>query len=261
MKKFAKAIGLAATSLSLAACLACAPTDKPEDSDCVITFSAGQGAFVDGKTSVDVKPNGNGNVTMTSAPRRDGYAFDGWYDGGDGYLYYYYEEVGVRMKGNTSRHTFYGDDGFTNNIHMKLSFKETFDDIDDGYTQDELKEWTDEDKRDERKARTLGGMEKIDVKSPLYINLIDKGAPTDSGSTLMRYRQNLIDLSASRDLTASAFNAYKDKFKAKYGDIPASAIYSNRVAFDDSNTGNVLYSTYIATKLKTLNDNIDNYNP
>lgn len=343
MKKFAKAIGLAATSLSLAACLACAPTDKPEDSDCVITFSAGQGAFVDGKTSVDVKPNGNGNVTMTSAPRRDGYAFDGWYDGavkfdpaaqyaqdrtftakyvsggesmvydalfdedarvtvdinmsdaewkklnqdyldfnanggkspiyrmsnsvtigidgGDGYLYYYYEEVGVRMKGNTSRHTFYGDDGFTNNIHMKLSFKETFDDIDDGYTQDELKEWTDEDKRDERKARTLGGMEKIDVKYPLYINLIDNGAPTDSGSTLMRYRQNLIDLSASRDLNAAAFNAYKDKFKAKYGDIPASAIYSNRVAFDDSNTGNVPYSTYIATKLKTLNDNIDNYNP
>ena len=568
MKKFAKAIGLVVASLSLAACLACAPTNKPEDSDCVITFSAGQGAFADGKTSVDVKPNGNGNVTMTSAPRRDGYAFDGWYDdavkfdpaatytqdrtftakyvsggesivydalfdenarvtvdinmsdtewkklnqdyldfsanggkspiyrmansvtvgidGGDGYLYYYYEEVGVRMKGNTSRHAFYGDDGFTNNIHMKLSFKETFDDTDDGYKHDELKEWSDEEKRDERKARTLGGMEKIDVKynstadetyvrelyamklfrdngiyapnvtlcaltalekdgakknlgvyrihepideafvakhiepdcvgdlwkctytakgpadmtntdldnrvgvedelknkfysydkktnkkkdkntglrdfssiknfiqamdqsnadyeslidayyfakfeavnyilgnpdcirnnynnyylyfradgkaiiipydydrclgitkdwnptgsasmnvapytrtvaatgeqqkNPLYINLIDKGAPTDSGSALMRYRQNLIDLSASRDLTAATFNAYKDKFKSKYGDIPASAIYSNRVAFDDANTGNVPYSTYIATKLKTLNDNIDNYNP
>ena len=86
-------------------------------------------------------------------------------DDGDGMLYYYYEEVGVRMKGNTSRHHFYDDNGFYDNIHMKLSFKQTFDDIEDGYAQDELTDWTGrEDERAIRKARTLGGMEKIDIK-------------------------------------------------------------------------------------------------
>lgn len=407
-------------------------------------------------------------------------------DDGDGFLYYYYEEVGVRMKGNTSRNTFYNDDGFFNSIHMKLSFKETFDDAEDGYKQDELKVWEDESKRDERKDRTFGGMEKIDVKynstadetyvrelyamklfrdngiyapnatlcsltalekdtttknlgvyrihepideafisrhieqdrvgdlykctytktgpanlkneqldsrvgvedelkgrfysydkktnkkkdkitgerdfssiknfiravdgndadyeelidtdyfakfeavnyilgnpdcirnnynnyylyflangkaivipydydrclgitkdwdptgsanmyvtpytrtiaangngqdNPLYVHLIDKGAPTGEGSVLMRYRQNLIDISASTALSATDFNAYKDKFKARYGKYTSTAIGSNGLAFDNGNTGNVPYATYIQTKLNTLNENIDNYNP
>lgn len=86
-------------------------------------------------------------------------------DSGSGMLNYYYEDVGVRMKGNTSRHHFYGDDGFYAAIHMKLSFKETFDDIEDGYTENELTDWTDKKaERDFRKARTLGGMTKIDIK-------------------------------------------------------------------------------------------------
>lgn len=401
-------------------------------------------------------------------------------------LDYYYEEVGVRMKGNTSRHEFYDENGFTNNIHMKLSFKQTFDDPDDGYKQDELKEWTDNDKRAERKARTLGGMEKIDLKynstadetyvrelyamklfrdngiyapritlcslnaleknvtyknlgvyrihepvdetfitrnigdekvgdlwkctytakgpadltdydldnrvgvedefkneffsydkktnkkkdkvtglrdftsiknfitainrnnadynnlldleyfakfeainyilgnsdcirnnynnyylyfrtdgkaivipydydrclgitkdwnptgsanmyvepytrtvaasgdgqnNPLYINLIDKGAPTDVSSVLMRYRQNLLDLSSSQVFAVTVFNEYKNNYKLKYAQYTDSAIKSNMLAFDAANTGNVAYETYIQTKLKTLNDNINNYNP
>ena len=85
-------------------------------------------------------------------------------DGGDGMLYYYYEEVGVRMKGNTSRHEFYNDDGFYDNIHMKLSFKQTFDDPEDGYTSDELKVWADDRSRQARKDRRLAGMDKVDIK-------------------------------------------------------------------------------------------------
>lgn len=86
-------------------------------------------------------------------------------DSENGDYYCYYEEVGVRMKGNTSRHNFYGDNGIYNAIHMKLSFKQTFDDVDDGYTADELKDWKgDTAARDFRKGRTLGGMEKIDLK-------------------------------------------------------------------------------------------------
>ncbi len=407
-------------------------------------------------------------------------------DDGNGYLHYYYEEVGVRMKGNTSRHAFYGDDGFTSTVHFKLSFKETFDDVDDGYKQDELKVWTDDSKRDERKDRTFGGMEKIDLKynstadetyvremyamklfrdngiyaphitlcaltalekdattknlgvyrihepidevfiarnlgeqkvgdlwkctysskgpadltnydlenrvgvedelknkfysydkktnkkkdkvtglrdlssiknfitaingsnpdfenlldinyfakfeainyilgnpdcirnnynnyylyfradgkaiiipydydrclgitkdwnptgsanmyvtpytrtvaatgggqnNPLYVKLIDKGAPTDDGSALMRFRQNLITMSNAPMVTVQAFNAYANGFKDRYSTFTANAISVNGLQFGATDTGNVAYATYIQTKLKTLNDNIDNYNP
>ncbi|MDE6586238.1 MAG: CotH kinase family protein [Clostridia bacterium] len=533
-----------------------------EDTDGIITFSAGQGLFADGKSSIKVNPDGNGKVTFDGEPRLDGYAFAGWYSGEEQFdvsssyteeqtftakyvyggedavytalfeqnaqvgididmsdkewkklnqdykdfadkggkspiyrladsvtvtidgLNYYYEEVGVRMKGNTSRHEFYGDNGFFNNVHMKLSFKQTFDDPDDGYTQDELKKWDDQAKRDERKARTLGGMEKIDIKynstadetyvremyamkmfrdngiyapnvtlcsltalekdgakknlgvyrihepvdeafisrrtgekkvgdlwkctyskkgpadltncdldnrvgvedelkgkfysydkktnkkkdkvtglrdlssikdfiaainneeadfdslidvdyfakfeavnyvlgnpdcirnnynnyylyfradgkaiiipydydrclgitkdwnptgsanmyvkpytrtvaangegqnNPLYKYLIDKGAPYGEGSVLMKYRQNLLDLTSNEGFTTSAFNAYKDSYKARYAKYTATAISSNGLSFDDNNIGNVSYQQYIETKFQTLNEHIDKY--
>ncbi|MDE7454219.1 MAG: CotH kinase family protein [Clostridia bacterium] len=405
-------------------------------------------------------------------------------DTGDGMLYYYYEEVGVRLKGNTSRHAFYGNNGFFDNVHFKLSFKQTFDDVEDGYKQDELKVWTDSQKRDERKARTLGGMEKIDLKynstadetyvrelyamklfrdngiyapnvtlcsltalekdttnknlgvyrihepidevfiqrrlhedkvgdlwkctytakgpadltdydlsnrvgvedemageffsydkktnkkkdkttglrdftsiinfiqnisqsnadysqlidveyfakfeainyvlgnpdcirnnsnnyylyfradgkaiiipydydrclgitkdwnptesasmyvtpytrttaatggqqyNPLYVNLIDKGAPYNEGSALLMYRQHLIDLYNSSFVTATTFNTYKDNYKAMYAQYTATALSTNKLSFDDANTGNVPYTTYMQNKLQTLINNIDNY--
>lgn len=561
MKKICLIVLFAVMSAALVALAACIP----DTNGVVVTFSAGDGAFADGKASVSVSADQNGKVTVKSESRLDGYAFGGWYDGetkfdptakytadksftaryvsggeskvydalfnenstvtldinmsdaewkklnqdfldfskvggkspiyrmansvtigiddGSGLLNYYYEEVGVRMKGNTSRHTFYDNNGFTNNVHFKLSFKQTFDDLEDGYKQDELKVWTDEAKRKERKDRTLGGMEKIDLKynstadetyvrelyamklfrdngiyapnvtlcaltalekdktyknlgvyrihepideafitrhigeskagdlwkctytttgpadmtldnldtkvgvedemknefysydkktnkkkdkntglrdfssiknfievingsnpeyakyidleyfakfeainyilgnpdcirnnynnyylyfradgkaiiipydydrclgitkdwnphnanmdvtpytrtvaatgggqnNPLYKYLIDKGAPYGAGSTLMRYRQNLIDLSALQALTANAFNAYKDSYKLKYSSYTASAIKTNNVVFDAKNTGNVSYANYVQAKLKTLRDNIDNY--
>lgn len=560
MKKYVKAFATVFAALTVASCAACAVA--ADGNNCKITFFAGQGSFSDGQKSVTVKTDANGKPLIDDAPRLDGYAFSGWYDGdekfdfssaytrsrtftaryvygGEGEVYdalfdenalvsvhidmsdsewkklnqdyidfnrkggkspiyrfadsvtitidgldYYYEEVGVRMKGNTSRHAFYGDNGFTDNIHMKLSFKQTFDDPSDGYKQDELKVWTDATKREERKNRTLGGMEKIDLKynstadetyvreayamklfresgiyapnvtlcslsaleknnavknlgiyrihepvdetfitrriganeagdlwkctysskgpadltdydlenrvgvedelkneiysydkktnkkkdkitglrdlssiknfikavnnpnadfnglidvdyfakfeavnyvlgnpdcirnnynnyylyfrsdgkaifipydydrclgitrdwnptgsanmyvapytrtvaatgggqnNPLYKYLIDKGAPFGDGSELMKYRRNLIDISSSDLLTVSAFNAYKDRFKAKYGGYTSTAINSNKLSFDDGNTGNVAYSAYIRTKLQTLNSNIDNY--
>lgn len=548
------------------------PSDDPNTQEVVITFDVNGGAFADGKTTVEVTPDENGNVVLNDEPRRDGHAFVGWYNGetkfdpsakytstqtftakyvsggenkvydalfketatvtidmnmsdaewkklnqdyidfrnkgskspiyrmansvtisiddGNGLLNYYYEEVGVRMKGNTSRHEFYGDNGFFENVHYKLSFKQTFDDPDDGYKQNELKVWTDDTKRAERKARTLGGMEKIDIKynstvdetyvreayamklfrdngiyaphvtlcsltalekdtdkknlgvyrihecidevfitrnigeskvgdlykctynsvgpanltmcnfeeyigvedelkgeffpydkktnkkkdkttgkrdfssminfitvingdnpnfeqlidvdyftkfeainyilgnpdcirnnynnyylyfradgkaiiipydydrclglteqwdptserdpnspalinvtpftrtvaatgnqqsNPLYVKLIDKGAPYGEGSALMRYRQNLINLSTSQAFTAAAFNAYKDSYKLRYAQYTATAINTNALAFDSNNTSNVPYATYIAKKLQTLNNNINNY--
>ena len=45
---------------------------------------------------------------------------------------YYINEVGIRMKGNTSRSNFYDENsGIYNYIHYKLKFTETFDSTDD----------------------------------------------------------------------------------------------------------------------------------
>lgn len=241
---------------------ACAQTDDGESenrtdlSGTEITFNAGDGFFAsNGGTVVKKRTDGSGRLSVDkeSIPRRDGYAFSGFYDGstafdstasyteprtftakyipcGDNILYEalfdenstvaidinmsasewkkldadytrfskrggkspiyrmsnyvtidvksvfgdyncYFEEVGIRMKGNTSRHNFYNDTGFYSAIHMKLSFKETFDDTADGYASNELKNWSNSAARDFRKKRTLGGMEKIDIK---YNSTVDE---------------------------------------------------------------------------------------
>lgn len=75
---------------------------------------------------------------------------------------FYFYEVGIRMKGNTSRTSFYQTEtGIYNLIHYKLSFSETFDKID--YYQ-EIKTWENDELRQARKERTFLGMEKLDLK-------------------------------------------------------------------------------------------------
>lgn len=226
--------------------VACAPErgESEGGGDVTVTFSAGEGAFIaTGATVYSVKADKNGKVDAPSESMRDGYAFDGWYNGQTKYeadvkhtsdvtytaryvsgagdavfdalfdedatvsifidmpdeewikldadvdayrkspIYrksdyvtvrilndgvdrtYYFEEVGIRLKGNTSRHKFYSNHAFYDAVHFKLSFKETFDDLEDGYKSDELVDWSsDAAGRAFRKARTFGGMEKIDIK-------------------------------------------------------------------------------------------------
>ncbi len=83
------------------------------------------------------------------------------------------DQVGVRMKGNTSRTDFYNDhDGMYNLVHFKISFQETFDD-ETYYGRDALV-WGDADARKARKNRTFATLEKIDIRwnrndDPTYI--------------------------------------------------------------------------------------------
>ena len=73
------------------------------------------------------------------------------------------EEVGVRMKGNTSRTSFYNQqDGIYNLIHLKLDFGETFDD--EEYYGSDAKVWNDSAARKARKNRTFATLEKIDLR-------------------------------------------------------------------------------------------------
>lgn len=77
---------------------------------------------------------------------------------------YYINEVGIRMKGNTSRSNFYDENsGIYNYIHYKLKFTETFDDTDD-YDQSEIKVWEDSSLRKERKNRTFATLEGLELK-------------------------------------------------------------------------------------------------
>lgn len=88
-------------------------------------------------------------------------------------LEYTIEQVGVRMKGNTSRTSFYNDEnGMYNLVHFKISFGETFDKA-EYYGSDALV-WTDDAARKARKDRTFATLEKIDMRwnrndDPTYI--------------------------------------------------------------------------------------------
>lgn len=76
--------------------------------------------------------------------------------------YYEIEEVGIRMKGNTSRKNFYNASiGMYDLIHFKLSFSETFDD--ENY-YDTINKYASSDERKARKNRTFATLEKLDLK-------------------------------------------------------------------------------------------------
>lgn len=74
------------------------------------------------------------------------------------------EEVGIRMKGNTSRTDFYDTNKgeVYNLIHFKISFTETFDE--EEYYGEEAKVWSDEEARKERKNRTFASLEGLELK-------------------------------------------------------------------------------------------------
>ena len=72
-------------------------------------------------------------------------------------------EVGVRMKGNTSRTDFYSpEEGIYNYIHLKLDFQETFDNAD--YYGPECNTWASEALRQARKDRTFATLEKLELR-------------------------------------------------------------------------------------------------
>ncbi|MCF0112997.1 MAG: CotH kinase family protein, partial [Bacilli bacterium] len=82
---------------------------------------------------------------------------------------YVYEDVGIRMKGNTSRAAICDSSGVLNGdyCHFKISFKETFDDsiYNESALQAFKRDWSsNEAGRKARKKRTLAGMKKIDLK-------------------------------------------------------------------------------------------------
>ena len=80
---------------------------------------------------------------------------------------YAYEEAGIRMKGNTSRASFFDGTRFTRPVHFKISLKATFDDpeYEDSLLQGFKHDWSeDASGRKNRKNRNFLGLEKFDLK-------------------------------------------------------------------------------------------------
>lgn len=97
---------------------------------------------------------------------------------------YYIEEVGVRMKGNTSRQSFYNsEEGIYNIIHLKLSFQETFDDA--SYYGEDARVWDTAD-YSVRKDRTFATLEKLELRW----NRCDDGTYLKEYFAYETFRQN-----------------------------------------------------------------------
>ena len=82
---------------------------------------------------------------------------------------YYYEEVGIRMRGNTSRRYFIGKNGNIDSfVHFRFSLSETFDGEEyegDAWGNEIYHDWSDDaDGRKERKDRSFATMEKFYYK-------------------------------------------------------------------------------------------------
>ena len=73
------------------------------------------------------------------------------------------EDVGIRMKGNTSRDHFFDEGVIEKNVHFKLSFNETFDDEAE-YKPEERKTFASSAERKARKDRTVFGLDGLELK-------------------------------------------------------------------------------------------------
>lgn len=103
----------------------------------------------------------------------------------DGSSYTYsVPEVGVRIKGNTSRTDFYNSfQRIYNVVHLKLSFQETFDEK--NYYGEDVKQWSTQE-REERKNRTFATLEKLDLRC----NRCDDGTYLKEYFAYETYRRN-----------------------------------------------------------------------
>lgn len=75
---------------------------------------------------------------------------------------YEIDEVGIRLKGNTSRVPVYDEYGNPNLSHYKLSFNETFDDPD--YYGDDAETWSSDEEKQARKDRTFATLKGLEMK-------------------------------------------------------------------------------------------------
>lgn len=164
------------------------------------------------------------------------------------------EEVGIRMKGNTTRHSFY-DNGITSLIHFKLDFQETFDDS-TLYSSSELKTWEDETMRENRKNRTFFGLRGLELK---YNAEGDLTYTRDIYASKV-YRENGI---FAQDTNLGVLNFNIDGSKSKSGSLgvykiyePVDRMFVKKYFVSEYNDGDLYKASWGSAKgMPSLNSN------
>lgn len=188
---------------------------------------------------------------------------------------YEIEDVGVRMKGNTSRESFYDSErGMYNLIHLRLSFDETFDNPD--YYGTEAQVWTDENAKLAREERTFATLSSLEMKwnknfDTTYVREYYANAMfRDFG--IMAQHQNIAN-TVMGGINLGVYSVYEpvdknflkkyydgeendgDLYKAAWTNSPAS--YSNGVSYgvEDPDTG-MSYNYDLKTNKKTSDNSL-----
>lgn len=168
------------------------------------------------------------------------------------------EEVGLRMKGNTSKDTGFVDENghFNSRVHFKMSFKETFIDSTDNdyYTHD----WSDDAAGlKARKKRRFGGLKKLDFKW----NRNYDGTFTKEAYSKYIYRDAGV-LAQNINLIKLTVNTESDTFTDIYQTLECvdgttmSNYYGN-----DGGDGNLYKGLYARANLTTDSINGNNLDP
>lgn len=164
------------------------------------------------------------------------------------------EEVGIRMKGNTTRHSFYSN-GIESLIHFKLDFQETFDD-DSLYNSEEIKAWNNTADRDNRKNRTFFGLRGLELKynaegdltytRDVYASKIYKENGIYAQSTTVGILDFNIGNNKDKCGTLGVYKIYE----------PVDRVFIKRYFESDNNDGDLYKATWGSAKgMPSLNSN------
>lgn len=163
-------------------------------------------------------------------------------------------EVGIRMKGNTTRHSFY-EDGITSLIHFKLDFQETFDDS-TIYSSSEIIKWNDETKRENRKNRTFFGLRGLELKynaegdltytRDVYASYVYKTNGIYAQSTTLGVLDFNIDGKSNKSGTLGVYKIYE----------PVDRVFVKRYFESNNNDGDLYKASWGSAKgMPSLNSN------
>lgn len=152
------------------------------------------------------------------------------------------KEVGIRMKGNTTRHSFY-DNGITSLIHFKLDFQETFDDS-SVYSSKEMMTWNDASKYEDRKNRTFFGLRGLELKynaegdltytRDVYTSMVYKKYGIYAQSTTLGVLDFNIGNNTSKSGTLGVYKIYE----------PVDRVFIKRYFAEDNNDGDLYKASW-----------------
>ena len=150
-----------------------------------------------------------------------------------------YLECGARMKGNTSRDpNFVSNSGQINSlVHFKISFNQTFDDVEDNDYY--VKTWEDSSLRKERKNRRFGHVKKFDLKW----NKCDDGTFTKQAYAYEAFRNEGI-LVERNNLIKTTIKTSSDSYTTTY--LAQECVDKEFLKYHlgDNGAGNLYKATY-----------------